>query len=300
MRIVVLGILALLSLTPFVVKMPGYSPFWLAMNNSAHALLFLVLTLGVAVAFKLPVSFTRKPLLLWAGLAGALLALGLSIEIVQPYVGRERSLEDLWLDVLGIGAGTAFYWAWHLARVRWLAVGAGLLCLALAAMVPLKMLKWQWNLYKQLPLVCNFESTCPGVGGVSHGSMRRANAASDGVWPSNKTRYGIVSYPVAPYPGVGLGMISTDWRGYSEVCADIYWPYLQASRIAVHIHDTRFPKQMIKFDESYELKPGQSTLCISLADVAKKVRLDDGKTLIYYRPAPAEAGEFYFDNVRLQ
>lgn len=292
-------VLALLSLTPFVIKMPGYSPFLMALNNSAHAVLFLVLTLGLAIAFKFPVGFTRKPLVLWFVACAALLLLGLGIELVQPLVGRERSLEDLWLDALGIGAGTAFYWARYLASVRWPALVAGLLCMALAAMVPLKMLKWQWNLYKQLPLVCNFESTCPGVGGASQGSMRRANGKSDGLWPSNPTRYGIVSYPIAPYPGVGLGMISTDWRGYSEICADLYWPYLQTSKIGVHIHDTRFLKERIKFDQVYELKPGQSTLCISLAEVAKFVQLSDGKVLIYYRPAPSEAGEFYFDNVRL-
>lgn len=66
-----------------------------------HAIGFYVLTLTVLGAFP------RRPCWL---LAGAVLLLGAAIELVQPWVGRQGSLEDVLADLAGIAAAVLPCW----------------------------------------------------------------------------------------------------------------------------------------------------------------------------------------------
>jgi VanZ family protein len=86
----------------------GAAGLWAVNDKLAHALGFAVLVLPMAVL---------HPRGLWTVIPMAL-ALGATIEVVQPMVGRGRELADLLADAAGIVAGTAAGLALHRLRRR--------------------------------------------------------------------------------------------------------------------------------------------------------------------------------------
>ncbi|WP_236985023.1 VanZ family protein [Marinagarivorans cellulosilyticus] len=293
-----LGLLAMLLL-PLLVKLPAYSPTWQALNDTAHSVLFLLLCIGFAAFYKLPgqhIITTRSWQLLWA----ALLSGGVGIEVLQSFIGRSASVYDVFLDSIGIGVGSLLYCAWQQKRASLAAIACALMMFAFIN--PLWVSYHSHLLHKQLPIVCNFDGPCPWALGFNQGRFKtlKPHMPKNSLWPNNNSEFGLLNYPAAPYPGIGIQNAFASWAGYKELCAELYWPYLFDSQIGIHIHDANFPHKSDKFDSTAALKPGANTVCISLEVVAKNVDLTAAKTLIYYKPAPKDAGELYLDNIRLR
>lgn len=319
------GLLALLGAVPLFVSIPSYSPLFESLNDSAHALLFLTIGLGTFVGFKLPPP-ARKSLLIWLVFVAALLGLGVTIEIVQSFIGRSATLSDVILDGLGIAAAISLYWAWFARGGARLLLGIlAFIALAAAFNAPIRVIWHAAQLTQQLPIICDFDGPCPALSAVDGAKVQVQKAAiqvqkttiqvqktaiqaqkkriSAGelpiLWRNNASFTLRISYPVAEYPGGGFDRVAASWLGFDELCAQVYWPYLSAGRLGIHIHDKRFKKTREKFDRIYGLNAGANQVCVGLADVAQKVDLTGVKTLVYYIPKPRAAGEFYVDNIRL-
>lgn len=292
--------LGLLICAPLMLQLPGDTGFWRSVNNSAHTALFAFLAIAFAYLWGFKAEFRLRCVLGWLALDAGLLFGGILIELIQPLFGRQRSLEDLYLDVLGIAAGTAFYWAWRQPKGRIVFVLAGLCFFAVAAEKPARTLKWQWNLQRQLPLVCNFDSYCPGVGSSRGGRYDAIDGAQERVWPGNETRFGVLYNAASRLASVGMGVIDNDWREYSGLCMDIYLPGAEGVQISMHLRDGQFNRQGIEYKQSFQVGPGESTLCLNLDKAGEVVSLDSGRSLFLFRSRTKTAGEFYFDNVRLQ
>ena len=320
MRLVLnIVLLSVLALVPLFVSIPSYSPLFESLNDSAHALLFLTIGLGAFVGFKLPPP-TRESLLIWLVFLAALLSLGIIIEIVQSFIGRSATLSDVLLDGLGIAAAASLYWAW-VARgsARLLLVISAFIALVAAFNAPIRVIWHAAQLTKQLPIICDFDGPCPALSGVDGAKVQVQKAAIQAqktaiqaqkksmpaddlpiLWRNNASFVLRISYPVAEYPGGGFDQVAASWQGFDELCAQVYWPYLSAGRLGIHIHDQRFKKTREKFDRTYGLNAGANEVCIELADVTQKVDLTGVKTLVYYIPRPGVVGEFYVDNIRLR
>jgi VanZ family protein len=102
--------IAALSFVP-VVELPG--PAQPQTTQAAHTQ-----HLVAYGALVFPALATRPASALWV--LPAALAWGAAIELLQPFVGRERSLEDVIANGVGIGIGTAAGVAvhWLLGRLR--------------------------------------------------------------------------------------------------------------------------------------------------------------------------------------
>ena len=297
-KIYLLALPAMAAL-PLLVKLPAFSPTWLALNDSAHAVLFLLLSVGLAVFFQLPscnARVDRRWQYLWLGLLG----LGVAIEVVQSFIGRSASFYDVFLDVIGIVVGSLLYCAW--GQKRWFLAGLACLFMAFAFINPLWVTYHSYLLKKQRPIICNFDGPCPWALGFNQGVFKtiKPHMPENTKWPNNRSEFGVLTFPIAAYPGAGVLNAFISWEGYGELCAEIYWPYLWDTRLGVHIHDAGFPHKSQKFDRVVAIAPGSNTVCVSLSDVKETVDLEAAKTLIYYRPKPDKAGELYLDNIRLR
>ncbi len=284
---------------PLLVKLPAFSPTWLALNDSAHAVLFLLLSVALAAFFQLPsyrVRTNRAWQCLWLGLLGV----GGGIEVAQSFIGRSASVHDVFLDGIGIGVGSLLYCAW--GQKRWFLAGLGCLIMTFAFINPLRVTYHSHLLKKQRPIICNFDGPCPWALGFNQGAFKtvKPSMPENTKWPNNRTEFGVLTFPATTYPGIGVQNAFVSWEGYGELCAEIYWPYLWDTRLGIHIHDAGFPHKSQKFDRAVVIKAGSNTVCVSLGDVKETVNLAAAKTLIYYRPKPEQAGELYLDNIRLR
>ena len=289
-RLLPLSLLAVFL--PLVARLPQYSDVWIALNNSAHAVLFMGLAIVAATLLRLTVIKDIRV----AYVVLALLTLGAMIEYIQGFIGRSRSLHDWGLDALGIAAGLCVYWAWSGRQALWL-LGAGI-CLAWAFSLPTLLIWQRIKLQQQLPLLCDFDSACPAWGASGGAEVRKTSAP---LWKANNShvielRYGATK----AYPGVSFTYVTSRWRLDQKLCLDAYWPYLEPSLLGVHIHDATFARSHRKFDSPYVLASGENKLCIPISDVAAKINLTSWRELILYVPKPVKAGEVYVDNLRLE
>lgn len=100
LSLVVAAVIAFLTLTP--ISAPQLQSFQEG-DKIYHAIAFAGLVL--------PVALFRPDRLLVAIPVHA--AFGGLIEIIQPFVGRERSFHDWIADLVGIGIGLALVWPWQ-------------------------------------------------------------------------------------------------------------------------------------------------------------------------------------------
>lgn len=303
-------LLAFLCAVPLWLYIPASTPFWEALNNSAHAVLFFVMGLSVAVIFELPRP-SQKSALIWLSFVFLLLTAGIAIEVVQSFIGRSATVSDVLLDALGIGAALCTYWAVYV-RGYWrvLLCSVAFVLLAIAFAGPAHALLKAAQLKQQLPMVCNFDTACPNLSGSDGGQLDVINLGVSNtsihpeqhaiVWRGNKSSILRVGYRGGAFPGGGFDRVTVSWQGYNALCAEVYWPYLTAGQLGVHIHDQGFSKTRQKFDRAYALEAGANKVCIALSEVAKFVDLAGVKTLMYYSIRPITAGEFYLDNIHLR
>ena len=101
--------LALALVIGFLTLSPGISDAGVPGSDKLHhALAFF--------ALAVPLSYARPRLAIWIMIA--VIAYGGAIELIQPYVGRDRDAMDLLADALGAVAGMALGLALNWLRRR--------------------------------------------------------------------------------------------------------------------------------------------------------------------------------------
>lgn len=200
------GMLAL----PLTLRMPNpwYSPAVNELHEASHATLFALLTwLFIVVLRRLAPH--RSPLMALAVAMGVALLLGIAIEWIQPYVGRDRSWVDAERDAMGIVAAGAAYIA-VISRRR-VALMAGLVTLALLLWsheAVLWVLRDEIARNQAFPVV--FDAN-------SHWSRRFAHGdkASLEFAPPAPAR---LTLPAGRrWPGLSIHNTVRDWHGYTHL-----------------------------------------------------------------------------------
>lgn len=111
-------------------------------------------------------------------------------------------------------------------------------------------------------------------------------------------------YP-ALYPGVAPLLTEHDWRGFEQLCFDVYNPHERTVRLEVRIDDRRDnPAYEDRYNGGVLLEQGMNSLCIPLASLTtsgtgRRLRLNDIRKLILFTPQPAEPLVLYLDYLRL-
>ncbi len=105
-------------------QLPVDSIFYSALQNSGHVLIFCFLTL-VSLALLSGIE-TAKPQRRYVYVFSALMIIGLSIELIQRYIGRGFSASDQLLNLGGILAGFLAFES--VTRLKGKQYGKGLLC----------------------------------------------------------------------------------------------------------------------------------------------------------------------------
>ncbi len=213
-----------------------------------------------------PLRFWRDWLLLVVGV----LLIGIAIELIQKYIGRNASWGDVFRNLYGVflalgvsGGGIANRWL--LGSIRLLSV----LCLMPSLWMTSSAVYADLRMRAQFPLINGFENAYELRQVVRIGRSVREQSREH----VTQGRYSmVVNLGTEKYSGVKWIGRYGSWRNYSAFAIDIYnaadTPLDLVFKIADLQHDMGDNLVTDRFNRTVTLLPGQNTVRLDLADIA--------------------------------
>ncbi len=280
---------------------------WKSWKDSGHAFVFFLgtyflLLIGVLADKKTgQAGLKRIPVI-----CGASFCLGISIEIIQPYFGRQASFTDIIYDFFGILAAASLFALRHLADSPKKFLLASLAVLtALSTARPL----YDGHIVSQrtqaIPTLFDFDSgyerSLWQVSGQAHASVVEAPVA----WFGNSTRVAKLSLLGGNYPGIRFHEPHTDWRSFQNLSFYIYSPANDVVQFNVRIHDQAHNNDYSdRFNRSLTVLPGVNRFSIPLMEIAnapieRHLQLDAVDEIAFFSVNPPQPVTLYLDNLKL-
>ncbi len=229
------------------VDLPGKLKYVEVVQNWGHAPVFGLLSLGILylkthTGKRAPAGHPRD----YFFAAAVAIALGVAVEIVQFFIGRDADPFDALQDALGIGATLSIH-AWlfrhHLnlgARQR-KAVIAIALVTALWAMAPVAACAAAyWHRDRLFPVIADFRSPLD-LYFIRAGEPPFARVGLPAGVPGVRDQPTLrVPFGDHPWPGVVIEEPKPDWSGYQNLAVDISNPNASELTLLLTIHDRAY------------------------------------------------------------
>jgi hypothetical protein len=194
---------------------------------------------------------------------------GVFIELVQPLVGRNRSLLDASYDLAGASAAGLFYWYKHvkhkhtkliLLLIAWLQVVSCLIIPASNAWIVL-----QRNF--AAPMLVSFdapwEQRIRSINDRTQLSIVRPPAD----W-KHSSLVGKLTFGLATYPGISFPNIYSDWSAYSTLALAVYSEQRQTEVLHLRVHDTQHNQRYSdRYNQAINIAPGLNLIEVDLNKV---------------------------------
>ncbi|KZZ17994.1 hypothetical protein A3749_04055, partial [Oleiphilus sp. HI0078] len=234
------GVLLLACLL-FFSLLPSEGLVYPHLINSGHALVF-----GLATYLLLVFFAQLRPLKELIYLLLFCLSFGLLVELVQPYVGRERSLIDFVYDVFGCLAALL----WYLARFRSTSRSRKMMMQGIALFLILASLLYPaYRCYVKLeadrlfPVIANFESFGWAQIVLAKNGSELEVVKAPGDW-ANESQVGKLRFNKdALYPGMRFAYLHRDWQDYDRLKFEIYSEAPETLNAVLRIHDMKHQNQ---------------------------------------------------------
>ena len=295
------GLFILLIVPFFFVGGPdGLSPTLLKdIWNFGHIIFFAVFMLLVQSFY---------PLVNWRSwLLVTLLAVGVgvSIEFVQRFVGRDSSWDDVIHNLFGVWLG--LFWGQKPTRPVWLLRITSLLLAAPAFWLVIYSAMADIAMREQFPLVNSFESRFELA--QVHVNPNQVKTQQVGSSRSHGN-YGLhVVLGTHKYAGLGLVGPYGDWSGYQFLRMDFYNPDNEPLELVLKISDSSHNRGKNNFNDRFNhkfvLAQGWNQLEIDLDEVRRAplgrvMQMDEISGMAVFVMQLSKPREFYWDNIRLQ
>ena len=267
--------------------------FTAALKNWGHVAVFFLASHLLLDVLRDWIGQRRLRLI---GIALFCLGIGVGIELIQPYFGRDRSLLDLLYDGVGIGAALLFHLANEVRKKVFR--GLGCIVLILSAMQPVyfgtMVLARSWA----VPYLAGFERFWEqDIWRAQEDSSAQIEAnPAGGHWLRVEMQRGA-------YPGVAFPEIHHDWQGYRSLALRVFSP--QAQTLTLRIHDKKHNNDYDdRYNQRLSIQPGINDLVIPLNDVAsapknRRMDLSQIQNLMLFAVSPEQSLTVYVDEVRL-
>ncbi|MEY4589329.1 MAG: hypothetical protein RL497_1405 [Pseudomonadota bacterium] len=280
---------------PLFWDLPGHLRLIGALQNTGHTVLFF--SMAFCLVWQ---NFNWKIVLL------ALLSLGIGIEIVQYFIGKDCDVRDVVLDTLGIISGIGVFYSLKKRSVK--AGIVSLLPAVLSFYLPtliaiVYLLQW-----RNFPLLTNFEE--PGrthlIDYHEGSSFELVQAPRQ--WSSNRSTVLNLGCPAVEWPGVALIDPSSNWHGFSSLKLDV-WLYGETPiTLGIALRATDNNSSHHDISQRFPLQPGLNQLAWPLADVAARIPKGSkllskiGKIIIFCMPEASRSSfnEVAIDNLLLE
>lgn len=297
-------------------KTPRNTYMWKAMADAGHFPLFGILSLVVLrfsrLAFKFPPDKIYYHYLLTFMIAGFLGALSEAIQIIGP---RDADLADFARDLIGAFAFLAVFAFYDPAlaekRRRWIykfkvtLITAVIICTAIPFWsVTYAVIAYQYR-DNTFPVICTFDSYWEKPFYIKMATNLEITDPPAG-WKENNSKVGKVEFKKVTYPGFHIQEPYSDWRGYKDLCFDIYNDSDTTINLYFRLHDTFHSKEYNdRYNNIFSLEPGLNQIRLPLTDienapVSRKMDMTAISTFGMFANQPQERFSVYFDNFRLE
>jgi VanZ family protein len=268
-------------------NLPGKYQLIYALQDSGHYLIFALLSLTALWPYR-----KNKESPIWQVMLSCLI-FGLSIEAVQHLIGRDPSLYDALMDLLGITAGTILYSG--IIR-RSLSPHLSIVILLALTLTAFSLPIYWFTVYQvraaQFPRLIdpgNFFSRAL-IEGSNGGEVRHIEVPKDWLMPADSDfdSCANVSLLEGRWPGLKVQEPEADWRGYEKLELNIYSEQSIDLPLVLRIHDQNHNRQ---FDDRYNRRllvhPGYNTISLPLSEIeqapkARPMDLSDISEVMIY------------------
>jgi len=294
--------LFILIVTPlFFVGGPDVSSSILLKNiwNFGHIVFFAILMLLIQ-SFQ-PIVGWRQ----WILVTFVAAAIGIAIEVIQHYVGRNLSLNDVLHNLFGVWLG--LFWGQKPSRLIW-----SLRCLSALLIIPSVWVVIDSGvahntMRNQFPQLNSFETR-------HEFQLLRASNPQVKIHPTQSlhthgTQAAQVILTTHRYSGVSLVVNYGDWSNYAVLLMDLYNPDTEPLELVVKISDHQHDRGGNKFNDRFNrriiLMRGWNQVRIDLDDIrsaplGRSMQMDAIGNMTIFAAQLTKPQEFYLDNVRLQ
>ncbi|MES9969527.1 MAG: VanZ family protein [Candidatus Thiodiazotropha sp.] len=248
-------------------NLPGEYRLMYALQDSGHFLIFASLTL-----FALWLYGKNQVRSIWPVMSLALL-FGVAIEAVQYLIGREPSLYDILLDLLGIVAGAVLYCG---VIQRTFSPHLSVLIVALLALLAFSQPIYWYLAYQvradQFPRLINPDSFLSRamLEGCEGGEIQPVALPQDSSIPADTAINSCVYVSLAegPWPGVDMQEPEADWRGYGYLELAIYSDQKDDLPLTIRIHDQSHNRHyQDRYNRSLVVRPGYNHFSLPMHEI---------------------------------
>jgi hypothetical protein len=295
-----------LTIASLFVPLPPLGRRMRSVLNLLHAPAFALLAV-IAATLVQRVSRGRRTLAL-AGIWAALSVLGIVIESLQGFFGRNPSWADAGANALGAGAGLLFWSAPRVdARLTRAAMSiTGLLLVAVASIDPLSDILDEVEQQHALPLVASFENARELSRWEHTPAARIALSSEYTTHGSGSLR---VTFGTEQYSGVTMVWPPRDWRPYRRLRLDVTLAGKSPLDLVIKIYDREHRRRGFpdddRFHQRVRLRPGSQTIAVDLdkvrhAPAKRTMDLAHIDAIELFVVAPKQPRTIFLDDVRFE
>ncbi|HSC68762.1 MAG TPA: VanZ family protein [Cellvibrio sp.] len=295
------GLLILIVVPFFFIGGPDVfsSPFAKNIWNFGHIIFFAILMLLIQ-AFKPLVRWQQ-----WLWVTVIAVALGVAIEFIQQFVGRNASVDDVLHNLFGVWLG--LFWGQKPTRIVWGLRFASLLFLSPALWLVIDSGAANLVLRHQFPQVNSFEARYEME--QIQANLRQVKLHQVSSIRSHAENSLEVTLSTDRYAGLSLLGPYGDWGKYKTITMDFYNPDPQVLDLVIRIsdfsHDRGTNDIADRFNRRLVLMQGWNQVRIDLDEVrnaprGRTMRMDEICNLTIFAMQLSQPRTFYWDNVRLE
>lgn len=254
----VIVVVILLLLMP--VSWPWDGRLLKSLENATHV--------PLGLAFSLAGLSMARPRINWSNLRKLLaggVGLAVATEALQGLTGRDPDIVDALFSTLGCWFGVLLWFSTHTSR-RGLILGAWALCgltLVAVALPSALILADRVHARLSFPLLASFEGRSEVGRWWTHG-VRVSRVSHQATQGRHALRVSVQRAKTG-YPGLFMADGVRDWRGYRQLCFDLYLTGGSARMIWLRADDRLGnPPYAERAQAQVSLVPGANSICLDL------------------------------------
>lgn len=262
--------------------------------NSCHALVFFLANLFL-LKLLLGIHHTPKHIIVISVFS---VSIGILIELIQPYLGRDRSLVDVVYDVIGVGFSILFF-SVNIHSKRTLMVSFFLIVSAFPLFK-----YWLWWQVNHSSDILTFERIWEPLTYASDKDVHLEIVQFDDALSNRIGKLTLGSQPT--YPGLNLDHPKLNWSRFSTLHWELKSLNDTSFMMNLRIHDIDHNNEYAdRFNYRFEVKPGLNKYRLKLSDIkhgpkARELDLSKIRNLKFFITRPDKTTTVYIDNVKLR